>query len=440
VFNYITVNFPLAQKSPQRLSSFTLRQERYAHEMATIRFRDWGVEYANITPGDPVQIYLRGTSSTREFVGYIHEIKPQVSPGSSIVDIVVIGASYRLKQARQRVFEKMTASDIVKSIAAEYNFAAYVEDHPRVYDQVAQAGHSELQLMARLAKQCGYSLRIENTGIYFRSLTYDYTEARDTAHTFTMREANDPKGSTLYSFNLALGDSIMYKDSYKSAVQVGGVDPYTTQSNLVTNDRGITLRETSATEFFDSFATNTVAPGLLNSAYEAKAADERNRFPYRARIQVLGTPEMKPDQPIYLDGIGTQYSGYWVVLYSEHSVIEEKPNIFKYTTVIDVGTDSIGQAQVWKGASIATPSDVKVRVLVPDTRNVPDTTSSTLTAGTSTGTTSNTNIVNVQNRTTTSNTRPYVWIAVSPSDSPYNIDIRNRPDVVINRLESKGVL
>jgi phage protein D len=406
--------------------------------MATLRFRDWGVQYANIKPGDPVSCDIRGASQTRQFVGYIHEIKPMISPGANLVEITVIGASYRLKQARQRVFESMTASDIVKQIADEYGFAAYIEAHPRVYDQVTQAGHSELQIMSRLAKQCGYSLRVENTSIHFKSLTYDYTNSRDNAHTFTMRDSNDPKGSTLYSFNLTLGDSIMYRDAYKSAVQIGGVDPYTAQLNVVTNDRGDTLRETSAIEFFDSFSTTTVAPGLLASSYEAKAADERNRFPYRARIQVLGTPDLRPDMPVYLDGIGPQYSGYWVVLYSEHSIIEEKPNIYKYITTVDVGADSIGQAQVWKGQAITAPSDVKVRVLVPDTRNVPDTTSSTLTQGT--GTYANDGFNEVQNRTTPSNVRPYVWIAVSPSDNPYSIDLRNRSDVVVKRLESKGVL
>jgi phage protein D len=438
VFNYVSVSFPLSQNPPQRISSFTLRQERYAHETIKVRFRDWGIRYTSVKPGDPVKCVLRGKNNSREWVGYVHEIRPNITPGANFTEVTFIGASYRLKQAKQRVFEKMTASNIVRQIANEYGFTARVEDHPRVYDQVVQAGHTELQLMSRLAKQCGYSLRVENTSIYFHSLTSDFTNNRDAALRFKMSDSNSPTGSTLYSFNLILGESTAYKDSYKSAVQVGGVDPVGHNYSLVTNERLNTLNESSATEFFDSFATNVVAPGFQVAAYEAKAADERNRFPYRARIQIIGTPEIKPDQPIYLEGIGSNYSGYWIVLYTEHSVVEQSPNILKYTTILDVGADSIGQAEVWKGENITSPSDVRVRTLVPDTRNVPPNNSSVLTEGT--GTYNNSGFTEVSNRATTSNVRPHVWVAANVSDSVNNIDVRNRPEAIVRRLAARGVL
>jgi hypothetical protein len=253
-----------------------------------------------------------------------------------------------------------------------------------------------------------------------------------------MSDANDPRGSTLYSFNLVLGESTAYKDSYKSAVQVGGVDPIGHNYSLVTNQRENTLNESSATEFFDSFATNVVAPGFQVAAYEAKAADERNRFPYRARIQIIGTPEIKPDQPIYLEGIGPNYTGYWIVLYTEHNVVEQAPNVLKYTTILDVGADSIGQAQVWKGEVISSPSSVRVRTLVPDTRNVPLNTDSILTEGT--GTYNNSGFTEVSNRETESNVKPYVWVATTVVDSPNNIDVRNRPQAIVRRLAARGVL
>lgn len=407
--------------------------------MVSIRFRDWGLSYTSVRPGDPVKCVLRGKDTAREFVGYVHEIKPNITPGSNFVEVTVIGASYRLKQARQKVYEKVTATDVIKRIANDYGFStAGVQEHGRLYDQVVQAGHTELQLMSRLAKQCGYSLRIENTNIYFEPLTFSYEENRANCQSFVMREANDPAGSTLYSFNLTLGDGIAYKDSYKSAVQVGGVDPYNGQSSLVTNQREQTLNETTATEFFDSFATNTVAPTFTAAAYEAKAADERNRFPYRARIQVIGTPELKPDQPIYLDGIGPNYSGYWVVLYAEHFVVEESPNVLRYTTVLDVGADSIGQAQSWKGNVVTAPNTFKVRALVPDTRNIPPMEGATLTEGT--GTYNNAGFTEVTNRSTDTNVKPYVWISVSAGDNPVNMDVRNRPEAIVKRLENKGVL
>jgi hypothetical protein len=382
MYNYISIQFPLSEKPPQRVYSFTLNQERYAHEVAVVKFKDWDIRKTHINPGEPVKCILRGKDSSREFVGYIHDIKPQITPGKNTTTMTIIGASYRLKQQRQRVFENVTASDVVRSIAQEYKFSAYVQDHPRVYDQVVQAGHSELQLMSRLARQCGYSLRIENTALHFKDLTADFTTYRGTAQSFYMSGANEPKGSTLYSFNLTLGESVRYSDAYKSAVQVGGVDPRTSEINLVTAQiREETLRENSQVEFFDSYDTKTVTPGFIPAVYEAKSADERNRFAYRARVQILGTPTVGPDKPVYLTGIGPEYSGYWVVLSAKHHVVETAPNIMQYTTFLEVGTDSIGTASVWKDEAVLAPSDIKIRKLTLNARNVAGADASVLTDG-----------------------------------------------------------
>jgi phage protein D len=442
MFNYVTLEFPLSQRPPKRVSSFTLTQERYAHEIAVVKFKDWDLRKTHINPGEPVRCIIKGKNSSREFVGYIHDVKPEITPGKNFTTLTLIGASYKLKQQRQRVFENTTASTVVKSIAQEYGLSAYVTDHPRVYDQIVQAGHSELQFMSRLAKQCGYSLRIENTALYFQPLTLDFSNYRGTASSFYMSGANEPKGSTLYSFNLTLGESVKYADSYKSAAQIGGVDARTREINVVSAQlREETLRETVKTEFFDSYDTKVVAPDYLSALYEASSNQLRQRFPYRARVQVFGTPTVGPDKPVYLTGIGPEYSGYWIVLSAQHQIIETAPNIFQYTTFLEVGTDSIGTATVWKDEAITAPSQIKIRSLIPNSRNVVSATSSILTDGSQAYSNDGfTMITNREKPAAESNVVPYVWVAERGTDSPNNQDTRNRSAVVISRLEAKGVL
>jgi phage protein D len=411
VYNYLSIEFPLAQNAPKRTSAFVLKQARYAHEIATARFKDWDVQYANVKPGDPVKCLLRGRDTNREFVGYIHDIKPEITPTARFVTVTIIGASYQLKQARQRVFENVTAIDVVKTIAREHNFAVDIDSHPRVYPQITQAGISDFQLLARLAQQCGYLFRVDNTTIKFKKVTTDYNANRGNAQKFDMREAGNPSGHSLYSFNLILGESNKYSDAYKSAVQVGGVDPTTQVVSLVTNQvKAKAIRSKSETEFFDSYATDTVAPDPLSAYYESVSADERNRFPYRAHAQVFGTPNIAPGMPVYLDGVGPEYSGYWIVLSAEHHIVETKPNVLQYTTYLQVGSDSIGEASVLGGVKTLKPEIIKKRALVPGVKNNPPSNKSMLKKGTGTYVNHLSQVTNRSKGTKYNNQVAHIWI------------------------------
>jgi len=370
MFNYISLKFPSSQNPPKRITSFVLHQDRYAHELATVKLRDWDVQYSNIKPGDPVECVLRGVDGTQDFVGYIHSIRPHVTPKTRETEIDIIGASYTMKQPKQRVFENTTADKVVKQIAAEHNFAIDFEPHPRVYSQIVQPGISDFQFISRLAQQCGYTFRVENTTIHFKKLITDFHSYKGTCQNFVMRQTGDPKGHTIYSFNLTLGESIKYFDAQKSAVQIGGVDPQTATATILTNQiRPTTINTEAVTEFFDNYKTDVVAPSATDVEYEAKAADDRNRLSYRAQIEVIGTPNICPDQPVYLTGLGPDYSGYWVVVAAQHHIVETSQNTFKYTTKLLIGSDSLGSANPLSPNFVAAPSPIKTRKLVAGKKN-----------------------------------------------------------------------
>lgn len=345
MFNYVTLIFPTVKVivPPERLYKFVMQSDNYAHEVAIVSFRDWDIPYEALVPGTPVECQIKSTSGYRSFYSYIHHINPKITPGSKITDMFLIGSSYVLKQANQRIFTNMTADAIIKQIGKENLFAVEAEPHPRVYEQVAQAGHTDLELMVRLAKQSGYTLRIKDSTIYFEPQTIDFGILKPTAQTFVMRDPNDPAGSTLYSFDLLVGDSLNYSDSMKSAVAVSGVDANSAAlTKEVSNTRLKTIRTDKTSEVFDRYATHIVAPSFDVAYYEAIAADLRNRFPYRARIEVIGSPEIRPDMPVFIDGVGPKYSGYWIVLSAQQKIVEYELNNMRYTTVLEIATDSLG--------------------------------------------------------------------------------------------------
>jgi hypothetical protein len=371
MYNFVSVEFPNASVPPSRVHSFELRQERYKHEFGTIQFRDWDVDYDNIRPGTPVLITLTGQNGKQDISCYVHHIEPHVTPGKKFVEVHVIGASYFLKKTSQQVYVNQTASEIVTTIAKRNGFAYDVDSHPRVYPQVSQAGLTDMEMMVKLAKQCGYLLRVSNTEVYFHSMTKSYEEFRENAPVFYMRDTSSPDGSTLYSFEPLVGESLEFEDGeYKAATAVAGVDRFTGKIIKVTNQkRPKATKKRSEPDFFDRFASSVVVNDYSVADNESKSVDQRNIFPYRAKAEILGESSVYPGMPVYLDGVGNTYAGFWIVLKARHKIVSNAYNSYIYTTIITVGTDSLGTAVAGKDNKLVeVPSTKAKRNIVKNVR------------------------------------------------------------------------
>lgn len=358
------------ENAPTAIYSARLMQTKYEHELAVIQFKDWGVIYEHVQPGTPVEINLKYNNNRKKFLGYVHHIKPEKTPGTNFTEVVFIGASFVMKQASQTIYRDITADQIVQRIAKKHGFVAYTVPHNRVYPQVAQAGHTDWEIMVRLAKQCGYSLRTENTELYFQPMLNEYTNFRTEASSFIMLSANNTAGTTIYSFNPLIGESLEFDDSLKAAVAVSGVDKFSTDPVSITKlKRNKKTRKKQKSEYFDRFDTSVVAPDMATAAFEAEAAENRNAFPYRATVEVIGSPEVKVDSTVYLNGLGPTYSGYWTVLSVEHKIVETELKRQTFSTVLVVGTDSLGAANKWiDNQLVASPSYSPERKIVPNIR------------------------------------------------------------------------
>lgn len=370
MFKYVTVTFPNTKLGPRTVYSFTLSQKRYHHEIATIEFKDWGTEFDVIQPGEPVLVSITNKVFSKSFYGYVHHVSVDRAPGKYFASITCIGGSFPMKQRRQTVFKDVTADEVIKKIATIHNFVCYSVPYSRVYPQISQAGLSDWQLMTRLAKQCGYTLRAENTELYFQPIMEEYTKYRSEAPIFTMRSFAHPDGSNLYSFKPTISESMPYEEGTKAAVAVTGVDVLANVPLSVTQQvRNKKTRKKQQFEFFDRFDTDTVALTQEVAKFESEAAENRNYFPYRAEAEVLGNPTLRPDMAVYLRGLGQPYSGYWIVLEAEHKIIEKERNMFIYTTTLTLGADSLGDSGAWTDSkTIALPAAKPQRTVIPNVK------------------------------------------------------------------------
>ena len=369
MLDFVELSFPNAQLPALRVQDLSLHHERGKHEFATVSLKNWNLSYDSLRPGTPAKFNLKGDDSHREFAGYIHHVTPHVTPGNNWIEVHLIGASYHLKQASQQIYKNVTASDVVKKIAKRVGFAYNVIDHPRIFKQIAQAGLTDLEMLQQLAKKCGYSLRIQNAEIHFQPVTKVHDEMKSVAKVFRLRDAN-AAGTTIYSFTPHIGESLDQEGEYKAAVGVAGVDKFNPMPIQKANQkRPKASRQKTEAEYFDRFDTKTVVHEQEAAKYEAIAADERVRFPYRATVEVIGTADIHPDMPVYLDGVGQEYSGYWTVLSVEHRVRLHDATQHIYTNILHVGTDSLGTDVSRNGSpSIGKPLGSPKRLIIPGVR------------------------------------------------------------------------
>lgn len=364
MFNYVSVNMPTNQVQFKRVYRAQVKQQNYEHDYARIYFRDWGLSPKQAKPGTPISYKLAG----KEYFGYIHDIKNVQETGKHFTEVGVIGASYVMRQASQTVYKNMTADQVVVKIAKKYGFAYKVVPHKRVYPQIAQAGLTDWELMVKLAKQCGYFLRAENTELYFQPLLQDFEELIYEARRFVKNDAGFKDMHPLYTFKPIMGETLAHHGADKSATSIAGVDPFTGKYfKYTTQKRSETTRAVSQPELFDRHATDVVVNSYTSAVSEAISADEKSRFPYSAEAEVIGTANLRPGMPVYLDGVGSEYSGYWTILRVEHYAVETELNKQRFTTRLTVGTDSLGAVADQKYPT--RPPAKPVRKITPNIKN-----------------------------------------------------------------------
>jgi len=359
MYNFIDIQLPQSETKTILSYRTVLTMGRYQHQHLTMYVKNWGLNYSDIKTGSPVKVTYSSANGSQEFVGYIHSVTPDLATNKHFVEITAVGASYTMKQASQNAWSKVTADQVITQIAKKHQFAYHSTPHGRVYDNLLQVGETDWEFACSLAIRSGYTLRADGTTLYFDPVNKDFTDYQASAPYFIMRATNDPLGYNLFHFTPEISEANEHEGYMKAATAVGGIDLTSGSSIVNTNQtRPSTSKASSQPEFFDRFHTNAVIPNSTVALYEAIAADERNKFPYRGKAEVLGDARIRPDLPVFIDGVGKDYSGYWTVLECTH--------IFKehlYTVEMVLGTDSLGQVS----SGTAIPGPTAVRVINPAT-------------------------------------------------------------------------
>ena len=180
-----SATFPNTPTIELILIGAVLFQTVNSHDVLILQFK--GKPYLDATrivAGDPVVFTWSTGPIESKFNGYVYDLDPESGTSTNNTTITCVSASYVLKDTDQQIYKNVTADAVVDKVVKKHGMNAITERHPRIREQVVQAGQSDWQLLQRLANQCGFALRAENTTIIFCSKNKIYADKKPYAAYF----------------------------------------------------------------------------------------------------------------------------------------------------------------------------------------------------------------------------------------------------------------
>lgn len=321
------------------VSSVQIDMANFMHEMATILVRNQRISSATLTDGSPVRISFTDGLAEREFVGYIHHIQGSIDRQVDTTKVVCIGATYILKQSQQSVFRNLSATAVAAEVCERNRLSHYITPNSRMFDQLVQAGETDWKFLVYLANLIGYTVYPDGASVVFEPRLRSWTDSSNSTQRFLLTRQGDPRKGSMFEFSPTTGTTLPTPDGFTAVPVLSGVDPKAT-SHLTQSRTGkrTTLRTKPVEDRFTAYRTGTVINSLKEGMYEAEAFTERNAFPLKATAKFVGSASLTPNSPVFLKGVGSEYSGYWVIDAVTHVV--ENGQYFCHANIL---SDSFGR-------------------------------------------------------------------------------------------------
>jgi len=350
------VAFPLKVNSTATIKYLRceIHQQINEHDTAVIRISSTKLDWIkSMRPGTPITVTYWGTPSTRAgwreglnfrvniFYGYVNSVRLiSDAEGTYIRELICVAASRVFRKTEQRTFTDMSAAEIVKQIGAQFNFRVVTEQHGLRKGTVIQSGESNWKLMTRLAKQTGYTLRVEATTIYFlpiRSMIVGKIYNRPIVFRDYSFGEDRPNVESIDSW---VGDTSDDPDNLTYTAQATFVDPMTgeTQTESSTPDSMFTGGMRSKGAYIANVKNQTFF-SRKEAALAAKGQADRGLMAIDVKMTVVGDPWIDPYRPARLELKDRNLSGYWLVKEVTH--VFTKGDNASYVSNVVVSTDAV---------------------------------------------------------------------------------------------------
>lgn len=305
------------------------------HDLATLDIAGIPPEYLTNYIDLPIALKLTvARTHTCVFKGYITYLEPESINKNGLVNkspfqttrMYCIGTSYVMRNRRTDVWNNVTLPQIVSNLADKYNLTASVPNDPYVFPRLIQSGESDWSLLRKACNYLGYRVSMRTTHIDiwdpFATLSR-YGTAPLYAMAGNKGILNAEPGQVI-SFNASVGavtpESARVPDTIHALVD----DSIVTLSKNVSTGYGTPVDSI----FEDEVPANAMSIPMANAVLQGRS---RDKFPYTARITIVGNPSIQPGMLVQLGTYNSAVDGVWIVKSARHEAF--RGSSLSYLTV-----------------------------------------------------------------------------------------------------------
>ena len=261
-----------------------------------------------------------------EFCGYVASVEPSfrnsdgVVNGSifQLVDLICMGASYKMRAKKTRLWEDASIQSVATTLANEYKFSVSTISESFSYPRIIQTEESDWEFLHKVADMYGLSISMHGTHLHV------WNPQNSLGRQISYHELKNIKArngdtstypATILSMQGVFGDSISATSShtYLATILDNQGNIYTSNSVDETNefnkklDLGIT----------DNVSVNATSTAMANTLIAAK---NRGIGALTATLSLTGTAGVLPGGIVNISNFESNFEGFWYVKEVTHTV------------------------------------------------------------------------------------------------------------------------
>lgn len=258
-----------------------------------------------------------GSSSVTLFKGEVTALEPEFAEGDHVL-LTVRGydKSHRLHRGKKtRVFANMTYSDAVQQVVGEAGLSVSVESTTGTHPVLWQYNQTDMEFIQLLAQRLGYRVDFVDDTVQFKK--YQATgSAVDLAWGTTLRTFR-PRLSGMHQ----AGKAVVRGWDPKQKQAISGEKSSATstaEQGGISDDGGAKAKQAFTGEAPDVVVTYPVLDASEAGVFAQARYDAHSTDYVQAEGVCIGNPSIKANTKINVTGVGTKFSGTYVIASAVH--------------------------------------------------------------------------------------------------------------------------